>query len=89
LIKEFNPTRSVYFFNELISRKALSKRDVKDIEAGTIRTGMREHVAVCSWGPVIDVNRSGGIYGKSAQFVVDDFGPYFYSDNGLITSWQQ
>jgi hypothetical protein len=73
---------------ELRRRKALSNKDWSDVKAQTIRTGQKEHVAVCAWGPYKTANVSDGNYGRTVQFIFGDFGPYGYSDNGRITSWQ-
>ena len=74
---------------ELIRRGAVSKRDLADIDAKEIRTGMRDYVAVCAWGPFSDINRSGGSYGSFDQYVMYPMGTYVYTRNGKVDSWQQ
>lgn len=83
-----SPERSQQAMNELVSRKALSQKDIDDIQDGVIRTGMRDYVAICSWGPYKDVNRTTTRYGTSSQFVIDTFGPYIYAEDGRISAWQ-
>lgn len=75
--------------NELILRKEITTKQLQDIKAGTIRTGMPEHIAICSWGPYTDINSSGGIYGTFNQIVIGDKGEYIYTSNGRVESWQQ
>jgi hypothetical protein len=80
---------AVQIQNELIRRKKLTGAQLADIKTHTIRTGMPEHIAICSWGPFSDVNQYGGIYGAHNQFVIGDYGTYIYTENGRVTSWQQ
>lgn len=72
---------------ELKRRGALSDRDISDITSQTIRTGMKEHVAVCSWGPYEDINTTVVGSHESKQFVID-LGTYFYTRNGRVYAWQ-
>lgn len=74
--------------DELIRRKAVTEAEIADISKEVIRIGMREHAAVCSWGPYKDVNTSVGSWGRHRQYVMGDFGPYVYTENGRVTSWQ-
>lgn len=72
----------------LDSRNALTAAEKHDIQNEVIRTNMREHAAICSWGPYLRANASTGTFGRHVQFVVGRFGPYIYTENGRVRSWQ-
>ncbi|MDZ4136681.1 MAG: hypothetical protein U1D06_13985 [Paracoccaceae bacterium] len=74
--------------NELIRRGAVTKQDQADWSKGLVRIGMAEHIAVCSWGPYVDVNSTTGSWGTHRQYVIGQFGPYVYTENGVVTSFQ-
>lgn len=74
--------------DELKRRGSLSKQELSDISRQRMRTGMSEHAAVCSWGPYVDVNTTTGSWGVHRQYVMGQFGPYVYTENGRVTSWQ-
>ncbi len=71
-----------------LRRRGLSAREMADIEGQVVRTGQREHVAICAWGPYWDVNETVVVGSRSRQFVLGDFGPYVYTDGRLVTGWQ-
>lgn len=73
---------------ELARRGSVSKQDQADWNKGFVRIGMSEHVAVCSWGPYFDVNTTTGAWGVHRQYVMGQFGPYVYTENGRVTSFQ-
>lgn len=73
--------------HELKRRGAVTERDLSDMAKGVIRTGMKEHVAVCSWGPYKDINTTVvGSY-ESKQFVLPNYS-FFYTRNGRVYAWQ-
>jgi len=74
--------------NELNKRGAVTKRDKADWDKGLVRVGMAEHIAVCSWGPYLDVNTTTGAWGTDKQYVFGQFGPYVYTRNGKVTAFQ-
>ena len=86
---KFNANNQALYANELFRRKLITAKEWTDVQGGVIRTGMREHVAVCAWGPYSHINSSAGRFGQHNQIVIDDFGPYIYTENGKVTSWQQ
>lgn len=73
---------------ELDRRGAVSPAQWDDIVGQRIRTNMPEHVAVCSWGPYQSINTTAGSFGRHNQIVFGDFGPYVYTENGRVRSWQ-
>lgn len=73
---------------ELSKRGAITSRDQADWNKGFVRIGMAEHIAICSWGPYIDVNTTTGSWGTDKQFVIGQFGPYIYTRNGKVTAFQ-
>lgn len=79
------------YYNELVRRRALTGQNVADIKAHVIRTGMKDYVAICSWGPTSDINSSGGVNGSFVQYVMGGYGlgEYIYARNGRIVSWQK
>lgn len=74
--------------DELSRRGAVSKRDGADWQKGLVRIGMAEHIAVCSWGPYVDVNTTTGSWGVDKQYLFGLFGPYVYTRNGVVTAFQ-
>ncbi|NKX40356.1 hypothetical protein HGG71_02610 [Rhodobacteraceae bacterium R_SAG2] len=73
--------------HELKQRGAVTEQDLSDMAKGVIRTGMKEHVAVCSWGPYRDINTTVvGSY-ESKQFVLPNYS-FFYTRNGRVYAWQ-
>lgn len=73
---------------EIEARGKMTTALRRDMETQTIRTGMPAWQAVCVWGPVDDLNSSGGVYGSFDQYVLST-GGYFYTRNGRVESWQQ
>lgn len=74
--------------DELKRRGVLNEEELDLISKKRVRLGMSEHAAVCAWGPYKDVNTSRGSWGIHRQFVMGDFGPYVYTENGKVTSTQ-
>jgi len=72
---------------ELIRRKAVSNQDLEDMAQGVIREGMKEHVAICSWGPYRDVNTTVVAGSRSKQFVIS-LSKYVYTRDGRVYAWQ-
>lgn len=73
---------------ELMRRKAITNDERIDAERQRVRIGMKEHVAVCAWGPYVTVNRTTGSWGTDKQYVMGQFGPYVYTRNGVVTAFQ-
>jgi hypothetical protein len=82
-----HPNRLSSALRELKKRGAISDRDYKDIRAHRIRTGMKEHIAICSWGPYEDIN-STTMRGYQSRQIVIDLGTYIYTENGRVYAWQ-
>jgi len=55
---------------------------------GKVQLGMSENQVRIAWGPPRDINRSVGAWGSHEQWVYNDFGPYLYFENGVLTSRQ-
>jgi hypothetical protein len=73
---------------ELASRSGFSSRDWEDIRSGIIRVGQSDAAAICAVGPYERRNVTAGQYGRFVQYVLGDAGPYVYTENGKVTSWQ-
>ena len=71
---------------ELRRRDDFSNIDADLIAKRSIAIGMAEKALLCSWGPPTDLNRSVGSWGVHKQYVYS--GTYVYTENGVITSWQ-
>lgn len=76
------------FLDELVRRKAVSTSELAQIKGLKISVGMREVVAMCSWGPVEATNETGG-YGATTKQLVMYGNDYVYTENGRVRSWQQ
>lgn len=72
---------------ELKARGAVTEQELKDISERVIRNGMREHIAVCAWGPYTEVNTT-QVSGLSSRQFVLPLNRYFYTRNGLVYAWQ-
>lgn len=84
----FLPEWQTAVFDELKRRNVLNQRDLQNIPRNRIQLGMTEVGAVCSWGPYVDRNSTVGPWGVNRQYVMGQFGPYVYTENGIVTSWQ-
>jgi hypothetical protein len=80
---------------ELIRRGDIADDEWDLIEARKIRIGMSQPALLASWGtPGIwgRVNRSVGSYGEHIQWVYRSCdrcsATYVYTENGIVTSWQ-
>jgi hypothetical protein len=73
---------------ELQRRGALTADELADVNRLRVRIGQREHVAVCAWGPYIDVNETVTTNTRSRQFVMFDR-TYVYTDGRRVTAFQQ
>jgi hypothetical protein len=74
---------------ELVRRGAMTDEELVDVNRQRVRIGQREHIAVCAWGPYIDVNETVGRGFRQRQFVMGQFGPYVYTDGRRVTGFQQ
>jgi len=61
---------------------------VQDIAARRVALGMNWCEVYAAFGLPNVVNRSVGLYGEHIQFVYRDSGRYVYTENGIVTSWQ-
>lgn len=62
--------------------------DNKVVRNEQVRIGMSVCQMLASWGWPQDQNRSVGSWGTHVQHVYGQGGPYIYTENGRITSWQ-
>ncbi len=58
------------------------------IRSGKIKIGMTECELLASWGYPHDKHENVGRWGVHIQHVFGNFGPYVYTENGRVTSWQ-
>ena len=72
--------------NELV-RRGISERDLPNIATRSVRIGMSERAAVCSWGRYERVNTTTTANGTRKQFVYGS-GRYLYTTNGRVTAFQ-
>lgn len=86
---DFNLVKDLqkYFDNEAKRRKLkINKNLVKEEK---VKMGMSTCNLFASWGLPQSKNDTVGSWGVHTQFVYGDFGPYVYTENGSVTSWQQ
>ncbi len=62
------------------------KLDIASVKKGTIKIGMSECSMLAAWGEPESSNRSVGRWGVHTQHVYHS--TYIYTENGIITSWQ-
>lgn len=74
------------FKNEAARRKVTFMS--KLIREEKVLIGMTECDLYASWGYPQSENRSVGSWGVHIQHVYGDFGPYVYTENGRVTSFQ-
>lgn len=81
------------YVKDLVEREAWAKRVSEAISNKHLIVGMTEAEASQAWGQPDKINKSGGAYGSTAQWiyvrgqrVTDRI--YVYFDNGKLTSWQ-
>ena len=72
----------------LEARKRGLRMDDKLIAVGKIKIGLSECNMIASWGIPQGSNRTVTASSIRIQHVYGDFGPYVYTLNSLITSWQ-
>jgi ribosomal protein L37AE/L43A len=65
-----------------------SLADCQSIGRGAVHIGMTSEQVVCARGRPNHINRTVNAYAVSEQWVYGDLGPYFYFDDGILTSWQ-
>ena len=58
------------------------------IRSEKIRMGISECELYASWGYPDDQRRTVGRWGIHIQHIYGNFGPYVYTENGRVTSWQ-
>lgn len=58
------------------------------VKSRLIRIGINQCALYASWGYPKSQNRTVGSWGVHIQHVYGDFGPYVYTENGRVTSWQ-
>ena len=73
---------------EIDSRTDLTEEEREAAKEQKIFIGMSEHALICSLGQPRSSNRTVTVSGTSVQYVYGSFGPYVYTTNGYITSWQ-
>lgn len=74
-------------FKKEASRRKL-KFSAKLIKEQKVRIGMSLCDLYASWGYPDAENRTVGGWGVHIQHVYGDFGPYVYTENGRVSSWQ-
>ncbi|WP_322889305.1 MULTISPECIES: hypothetical protein [unclassified Yoonia] len=74
---------------EIERRQLFSAEEMQMILRGPLKIGASELVAICSWGPYFDVNTTTTSSGVNKQYVMGQFGPYVYTQNGLVTALQR
>jgi hypothetical protein len=72
---------------ELRNRGELSENELQDIYKYRLRDGMKEHIAICSWGPYQDINTT-NVRGQQSKQIVIDLDTYIYTENGRVYAWQ-
>jgi hypothetical protein len=85
----FMPNVMIDAETELRRRKAITPEELQLVMDQRIKVGTREHIAVCAWGPYVDVNSTTGSWGTSKQYVMGQLGPYVYVRGGKVTAFQQ
>jgi hypothetical protein len=73
---------------ELQRRGSLTADELVDVNRLRVRIGQREHIAVCAWGPYLDINETVVPGVRSRQFVMFDR-TYVYTDGRRVTAFQQ
>jgi hypothetical protein len=72
--------------DELKRRAAFAAIDIAEIKRGGFTIGMSEQAMVCSLGEPTDRNRTVNTAGTFTQHIYGR--TYIYTENGIITSWQ-
>lgn len=75
------------YVNKEVARRKLSFNKTL-IREERIRIGMSECELYAAWGFPKSNNRSAGSWGIHIQHLYGDWGPYVYTENGRVTSWQ-
>jgi len=68
----------------------LSPTDVKYIQSNLLYIGMPEFLIFLSWGKPTDLRRTTTQSGERVQYIYRDLGStkYAYTENGILTAWQ-
>jgi hypothetical protein len=77
-----NQTRVI---DELRGRKEFTDQDLEAIAAHSMRVGMTEQAARCSWGTLYVVHKVAG--GDVARWGYFQTSGYLFVDNGAVTSF--
>ncbi|MBL6775109.1 MAG: hypothetical protein ISQ26_06825 [Candidatus Puniceispirillum sp.] len=73
---------------EIRSRDFFTDAEWALIKSQKIQIGQRAEILPCAFGRPSKVNRTVNQYGVSEQWVFRSTGWYVYTDDGVITSWQ-
>ena len=73
--------------------KGISAKEMNHVRKAQIFIGMTESALWAAWGETANKNRSVSKYGSRTQHVYGSYGlfsspVYVYTENGVITSWQ-
>ena len=86
--KNGNTPYSIAILERAINEFGAKAGFIDDIAARRVALGMSWCEIYASFGLPNAVNRSVGRYGEHIQFVYRDSGRYVYTENGIVTSWQ-
>ena len=77
---------------ETLVRKEVVRRrlgvNVKLVKDKAIQRGMSECSLLASWGHADGSNRTVSAAGVHVQYIYGSFGPYVYTNNGIVAAWQ-
>ena len=70
------------------SKRRRAGIDKNLVKSEQIQIGINQCTLYASWGYPKSQNRTVGSWGVHIQHVYGDFGPFVYTENGRVTSWQ-
>jgi hypothetical protein len=70
------------------SKRRRAGIDKNLVKSEQIQIGINQCTLYASWGYPKSQNRAVGSWGVYIQHVYGDFGPFVYTENGRVTSWQ-
>jgi hypothetical protein len=87
LCSEFRVYRTQAAIAELEKRNSFNQNEFASIAARNVRLGISERALFCVLGKPDSANRSVGSWGVHVQYVYGGR-KFFYTENGVVTSWQ-
>jgi|GEM_PF-2347243 hypothetical protein len=85
---DFGKAQGLPSFFDKEARKRKIRLNRKLVESEKIRIGMTECELYAAWGSPLKINRTIGNWGTHVQYIYGRNGPYVYTENGVVSAFQ-